>query len=1015
MGPMGGDELMELSSVDKRILASCILGVDITEVFSPERIAKLAARFGLVPGASMDLTNGWDFNRAEDRARAWKNIRETQPYLIIGSPPCTLFSNLQELNKHVHRDNPIWLANFEEEKRKACRHIEFCIQLYRHQLRQGRHFLHEHPWGASSWRLDSVVEMMQDGRVFTVESHQCRFGLDSHISSKDGARGPVKKPTGFMTSARCIATQLNKLCDGRHTHVHLVGGRAAAAQVYPDELCRAILRGVVRQKALEKEGQISTPVMDGPQLRGFMSSLGIRLVGGISSTVIERSSGNVPSGSWPGNWCDYVHEQDGGDDKFGTRPQRGIEMLAKELESLTFRDGIAMAKDDVTGTVLVPELVRLARAEEMSYFKKLGVYDVVPRSDALRTGGKVIGTRWVDVNKGDSTNPNCRSRLVGREFNVGRDDTLYAATPPLEALRLILSHAGMWIPGRNGERKAVMINDVRRAYFYARATRDLYIEIPREDPDAGPNVLGKLKLCLYGTRDAAKGWQEELSAHLEKIGFTRGIGHPSVFHHKERQIMTLVHGDDYVSTGLQTDLDWLETELSKAYEIQTQKVGPGSNQDKEGKVLNRIVRCTGDGWEYEADPRHAELIVEQLGVSGSRTLTSPGVDGSAEEDTPEDIAIYGLDATRFRGVAARCNYLAMDRPDIQFATKEICREMSSPTTGSLRRLVRIGQYLCGRPRLVWKYKMQEFCQLIDVYSDSDWAGCRRARKSSSGGSIMLGAHCLKTWSKTQAIIARSSAEAELYGVVRGATEGLGMITLMRDMGVDAKLQLHLDAAAAKGIIERKGLSKVRHVDVNVLWLQETCARKDIPLFKVPGDLNPADLMTKHLSQGKIDKNVLTMQMEYAEGRSGKAANLHSVEVSKAKSSWDKIRKTGHEKRGGDDWISNGKGGVWHRQHTTPRVSLFTPYKVSKGPANRIPLSHVRFTCGVTESGKSFEFHDDWTLPDRKHKVLEEPWIGYSVFVERSASNESVQASRIIEGRNLRDNRGAWADCSGDET
>ena len=79
-----------------------------------------------------------------------------------------------------------------------------------------------------------------------------------------------------------------------------------------------------------------------------------------------------------------------------------------------------------------------------------------------------------------------------------------------------------------------MINDVRRAYFYARATRDIYIEIPPEDPDASPQVLGKLKLCLYGTRDAPKGWQEELSAHLVKIGFKRGVGHPSVFHHPER-------------------------------------------------------------------------------------------------------------------------------------------------------------------------------------------------------------------------------------------------------------------------------------------------------------------------------------------------------------------------------------------------------------------------------------------------------------------------------------------------
>ena len=137
----------------------------------------------------------------------------------------------------------------------------------------------------------------------------------------------------------------------------------------------------------------------------------------------------------------------------------------------------------------------------------------------------------------------------------------------------------------------------------------------------------------------------------------------------------------------------------------------------------------------------------------------------------------GEDATRFRGVVARCNYLAFDRPDIQFATKEICREMSKPTTGSLRRLKRLGQYLKGKPRLVWSFDMQSECTTIDIYSDSDWAGCRRSLKSSSGGTIMVGKHCIKTWSKTQAVIAKSSAEAELYGVVRAATEALGVCSL----------------------------------------------------------------------------------------------------------------------------------------------------------------------------------------------------------------------------------------------
>ena len=66
------------------------------------------------------------------------------------------------------------------------------------------------------------------------------------------------------------------------------------------------------------------------------------------------------------------------------------------------------------------------------------------------------------VNKGDVDNPNCRSRLVGLEFSVGKDQTLYAATP-LEALRVVMSHAAIWKKGRRVKRRAIMMNDVRWA------------------------------------------------------------------------------------------------------------------------------------------------------------------------------------------------------------------------------------------------------------------------------------------------------------------------------------------------------------------------------------------------------------------------------------------------------------------------------------------------------------------------------------------------------------------------
>ena len=168
----------------------------------------------------------------------------------------------------------------------------------------------------------------------------------------------------------------------------------------------------------------------------------------------------------------------------------------------------------------------------MGFFKDMVVYDRVPRAEQKETRGKVIGTKWIDTNTGDIDNPKIRSRLVGKEFRTGPDDALFASTPPLEALRLIVSRAATVNPGE--KRNEIMINDVSRAYFYARSTRCLYIEVPAEDPDAHPDLLGRLRLSLYGTRDAALNWQQTLSEHLVENGFVRGVGHPSVFHHPNK-------------------------------------------------------------------------------------------------------------------------------------------------------------------------------------------------------------------------------------------------------------------------------------------------------------------------------------------------------------------------------------------------------------------------------------------------------------------------------------------------
>ena len=147
--------------------------------------------------------------------------------------------------------------------------------------------------------------------------------------------------------------------------------------------------------------------------------------------------------------------------------------MQKEIDGLAFKGGCEVAWDNVTKAELRPELVKKALEVEMGYFAKLGVYEYATHADQQQTLGKIIGVRWVDVNKGDSEEPEYGSRLAGRELNFGKDNALYAATPPLEALRLIVSHAATYPD--SGPQRVVMINDVRRAYFCAKITRDVYI------------------------------------------------------------------------------------------------------------------------------------------------------------------------------------------------------------------------------------------------------------------------------------------------------------------------------------------------------------------------------------------------------------------------------------------------------------------------------------------------------------------------------------------------------------
>ena len=181
-----------------------------------------------------------------------------------------------------------------------------------------------------------------------------------------------------------------------------------------------------------------------------------------------------------------------------------------------------------------------------------------------------------------------------------------------------------------------------------------------------------------------------------------------------------------------------------------------------------------------------------------------------------------------------------------------------------------------------------------MHSDANWAGCKRSRKSSSGGTIAIGAHLIKPYAKTQAIVAKPCGESELYGVIRASTEALGVSALLEDFGcVGVNVSVGMDANAAVGIVQRRGLNKIRHVELDVLWIQEQQARRLLPLRKVPGPRNPSDMMTKNVDQAHIDMYLDLLNLSLDAGRADIAQHLHSTgtKLEQSKSTVDRAKPT----------------------------------------------------------------------------------------------------------------------------
>ena len=240
--------------------------------------------------------------------------------------------------------------------------------------------------------------------------------------------------------------------------------------------------------------------------------------------------------------------------------------------------------------------------------------------------------------------------------------------------------------------------------------------------------------------------------------------------------------------------------------------------------------------------------------------------GTQDRDGAEvEELLPASDASRYRACVARLNYLGQDSPELQFPAKELSKRMSHPSVGDWAQLKKTLRFLIGRRRVMWRYPWQEEAGCVRVFIDSDWAGDRETRKSTSGGAILIGSHCLRTWSTTQGAIALSSAEAEFYAMTEGVLRAKGVIGTLGELGVPLTSQvveLYTDSSAAKSFVSRRGLGRMRHLELRHLWLQREVGLGSVVVAKVAGEDNPADAMTKFLGRRDLQARLERLGLHF---------------------------------------------------------------------------------------------------------------------------------------------------------
>ncbi|GJV74610.1 retrovirus-related pol polyprotein from transposon TNT 1-94 [Tanacetum coccineum] len=445
--------------------------------------------------------------------------------------------------------------------------------------------------------------------------------------------------------------------------------------------------------------------------------------------------------------------------------------------------------------------------EELNEFKRLGVWELVPRPDKVM----VITLNWIYKVKLDELGGilKNKARLVARGYRQeeGIDfKESFAPVARLEAIRIFFS--------------------VCRSYEHGR--------LPNGCEDCVSEWLKR----------ASRAWYDMLSSFLISQDFSKGSMDPTLFIRREGKELLLVqiYVDDIIFAASTLELCDLFAKImcSKFKMSMMGKIsfflGLQISQSPRGIFINQS--------------KYALESLKKYGFDSCDPVDTPMVEKSKLDEDKEGKAV---DPSHYRGMIGTLLYLTASRPDLQFAICMCARYQARPTEKHLNAVKRIFRYLKGTVhRGLWYPKDSSIA--LTAFADADHAGCQDTRRSTSGSMQLLGDRLVSWSSKRQKSAAISSTEAEYIALSGCCAQILWMRSQLTDYGFGFnKIPMYCDNKSAIALCcNNVQHSRSKHIDIRFHFIKEHVENGVIELYFVNTEYQLADIFTKALGRNRIE-------------------------------------------------------------------------------------------------------------------------------------------------------------------